>query len=120
MLLAAVLNWCCFGLGFPGVVIQCAVVLWLLCFDGLFLPSFGFGACFGLRLLFPGINDPTLSTSIEIKPINLYEMPMDEDEPFQEEHMQCTNTNANLDDNHEDEVDWSRNVEENSHNMDVE
>ncbi|KAK4848217.1 hypothetical protein QYF36_010486 [Acer negundo] len=52
-----------------------------------------------------GINDPTWSTSIEIKPINLYEMPMDEDEPFQEEHMQCTNINANLDDNHEDEVD---------------
>ncbi|KAK1548742.1 hypothetical protein Q3G72_009470 [Acer saccharum] len=67
-----------------------------------------------------GINDPTWSTSIEIKPRNLYEMPMDEGEPYQEEQMQCTNTNANLDDNHEDEIDWSRNVEDNSHNIDVE
>ncbi|KAK4851636.1 hypothetical protein QYF36_017016 [Acer negundo] len=41
-------------------------------------------------------------------------------EPYQEEQMQCTNTNANLDDNHEDETDWSRTVEDNSHNMDVE
>ncbi|KAH7566441.1 hypothetical protein JRO89_XS08G0161600 [Xanthoceras sorbifolium] len=66
-----------------------------------------------------GINDPTWSTSIEIKPRNLYEMPMDEGEPYQEEHMQCPNTNASLDDNHEDEINWSRNVEHNSQNMDV-
>ncbi|KAH7529533.1 hypothetical protein JRO89_XSUnG0034300 [Xanthoceras sorbifolium] len=66
-----------------------------------------------------GINDPTWSTSIEIKPRNLYEMPMDEGEPYQEEHMQCPNTNTSLDDNYEDEINWSRNVEHNSQNMDV-
>ena len=60
-----------------------------------------------------GIKDPSWNVVIETKPRNLYEMPLDEEEPYQEEENLHYNANVLQEENKDDDVDWSRSGVEN-------
>ena len=60
-----------------------------------------------------GIKDPTWNVVIETKPRNLYEMPSDEEEPYQEEENLHCNANVLQEENKDDDIDWSRSGVEN-------
>ena len=60
-----------------------------------------------------GIKDPTWNVVIETKPQNLYEMPTDEEEPYQEEENLHYNANVLQEENEDDDIDWSRSDVEN-------
>ena len=60
-----------------------------------------------------GIKDPTWNVVIETKPQNLYEMPSDEEEPYQEEENLHCNANVLQEENEDDDIDWSRSGVEN-------
>ncbi|KAF3945319.1 hypothetical protein CMV_028299 [Castanea mollissima] len=55
-----------------------------------------------------GIKDPTWNVVIETKPRNLYEMPSDKEEPYQEEENLHYNANVLQEENEDDDIDWSR------------
>ena len=60
-----------------------------------------------------GIKDPTWNVVIETKPRNLYEMPSDEEEPYQEEENLHCNANVLQEENEDDDIDWRRSGVEN-------
>jgi len=60
-----------------------------------------------------GIKDPTWNVVIETKPRNLYEMPSDEEEPYQEEENLHCNANVLQEENEDDDINWRRSGVEN-------
>jgi len=60
-----------------------------------------------------GIKDPTWNVVIETKPRNLYEMPSDEEEPYQEEENLHCNANVLQEENEVDDINWRRSGVEN-------
>ncbi|XP_075655172.1 uncharacterized protein LOC142625386 [Castanea sativa] len=60
-----------------------------------------------------GIKYPTWNVVIETKPRNIYEMPSNEEEPYQEEENLNCNANMLQEENEDDDIDWSRSGVEN-------
>ena len=56
-----------------------------------------------------GIKDPRWGTTIETKPRNLYEVSIDEGDPYQEEEIQYINVLFILNQDTRD-IDWSQNT----------
>ena len=60
-----------------------------------------------------GIKDPTWNVVIETMPRNLYKMPSDEEEPYQEEENLYCNANVLQEENEDDDIYWNRSSVEN-------